>query len=127
MITGERTHYVLVNSNHFIRYLFFDNSNYVFFNSSSIQNDLTSSNEQMLKLNSMRDNYIDSVLDNTYDIRHLEIKNITGTVYLNAIAKGYQKSFLDDSYFRLGTVESLHLPYEVKDSLRIEVVKNLVL
>lgn len=36
IINEERTHYVLVNSRHFIRYLFFDNSEFVFFNSSSI-------------------------------------------------------------------------------------------
>ena len=58
-------------------------------------------------------------------MRQVEIKNITGTVYIHAFAKGYYKSFLEDSYFRVGTIESLHLTHEVKYSMRIEIVKNL--
>lgn len=82
----------------------------------------------MLRVDSLKDNYMDSVLDNTYDMRYLEVKNITGTVYVYALAKGYQKTFLEDTYFRMGAaLEPLHVPYEVKDSMKIEVVKNLVL
>lgn len=58
-------------------------------------------------------------------MRLVEIKNITGTVYIHANAKGYYKSYLDDAYFRVSSIESLLLTHEVKDSMRIEVVKNL--
>jgi hypothetical protein len=62
---------VLVNSNHLVRSLMFDNSNYVFYNHSSILNQVTSANENMLRIHSLRDNYHQSVLDNFYDKRRV--------------------------------------------------------
>lgn len=65
------------------------------------------------------------MLEDNYDKRRLEIKNITGTVYINALAEGYYKEFIDNSYVRIGTIESLHVRNEVSDQMRLEVVKNL--
>jgi len=56
--------------------------------------------------------------------------NQTGTVYIAAKSKDYLTKFLDEasrtspSYSEF---ESLNLPYELKDQLRLEVVKNVAI
>jgi len=49
--------YVLVNTEHYIRALAFDNSGFVFMNYSSIVNPITSQNENMLLLSPLSDDF----------------------------------------------------------------------
>lgn len=66
-----------------------------------------------------------------YDKRRIEVFNITGTVYINAIANGYIKRYLRGaksytfSYGESLDTEPLSLDYPVKDRMRIEVVQNV--
>jgi hypothetical protein len=53
------------------------------------------------------------------------VKNITGKVYINGTAEAYYREFTDNSYLRIGSQEPLHVEHQVKDYLRLEVVKNL--
>jgi uncharacterized protein with ACT and thioredoxin-like domain len=46
-------------------------------------------------------------------------------VYINANSKGYYSGFFSKDQYVSSQIESLNLPYEVKDQLRIEVVKNV--
>lgn len=63
-----------------------------------------------------------------YDKRRVEVFNITGTVYINAVSEGYIKRYLrgGSSYiYTSGTsldTEPLHLDHPVKDRMRIEIV-----
>ena len=67
-----------------------------------------------------------------YDKRRVEVFNITGTVYIDAIAQGYFSNFLRGgasgysySYAKGGETEGLNLDYPVKDRMRIEIVRNV--
>lgn len=65
-----------------------------------------------------------------YDKRRVEVFNITGTVYINAVSEGYIKRYLKSggysySYGNNLDTESLHLDYPVKDRMRIEIVQNV--
>ena len=72
-----------------------------------------------MKVNMVNSSYIETVVDNRYDVRRLEFLGQTGTVYINAISKGYfSKSYFSD-------YESLNLPYEVKSQMRVEIVNNV--
>lgn len=80
----------------------------------------------MLKVIPLKENYDDSVKSNVYDLRDIEVFNNTGTVYIDAHSKGYLKNYLhrDFTYFNLN-LESLEVGHDVKDRLRIEVVRNV--
>lgn len=68
-----------------------------------------------------------------YDKRRVDFMNLTGTVYLNAVALNYHKSFFphkDSQYYVFSSspaidYESLHLSHDVKDQMRVEVVRNV--
>lgn len=86
IVNSEKRHFVLVNSRHFLRELYFDEVTQVFYNHSSILTSVSSTNENMLKTHMLRETYDQTVAENIYDIRNVEVFNITGTVYINAIA-----------------------------------------
>lgn len=88
---------------------------------------MQSSNEHMLKALPFRETYDLTVADNTYDLRIINVYNLTGTVYLNAIAKGYIRYYLNKDYssYYSGEIEALGVNHEVKDRMRIEIVKNV--
>ena len=49
-------------------------------------------------------------------MRQVEILNLTGSVFINALAKGYYTAFLDkSSYYGSDTLESLTLHKEIRD------------
>lgn len=56
-------------------------------------------------------------MNNTYDMRQVEILNLTGTVHITVFAKGYYTSFLDKShaYYGSDTLESMTLHKEIRD------------
>jgi hypothetical protein len=57
-------------------------------------------------------------------MREVHIQNTPGTVILYSQAKGYYSRFFKDSG-SFSEIEPLNLPYEVKDSYRLEVVWNV--
>ena len=56
--------------------------------------DFSSTNNTMMEVYPLRENYDDLVKEMIYDKRRVEIFNITGTVFLNAISEGYIKRYL---------------------------------
>jgi hypothetical protein len=58
----------------------------VFYNHSSIANEIISSDETMLRVFNIRDSHQLATTDDVYDKRRVQALNITGTVYINAKA-----------------------------------------
>jgi hypothetical protein len=54
-----------------MRYLLFDNENLALFNHSSVQTEVTSSNELMVKVSLVEDTFQAAVENNNYDVRRL--------------------------------------------------------
>ena len=79
----------------------------------------------MATLQTYNDSYVDQVINDVYDKRKLQINNITGAVYIDSEATSYYKDFVDSSYIKFGSEESLHVTNKVKDRMRLEIVKNL--
>jgi hypothetical protein len=75
------------------------------------------------------------VHESIYDKRRVEAFNITGTVYIDALADGYLKRYLRNergSYFSSTfggsqslETEPLYVEQPVKDRMRIEIVQNV--
>lgn len=63
IINKEKLNYVLVNSEHYLRYLQVSKDLLAFYNHSSIQTEVTSSNEKMVKISPVNFNYNLAVLD----------------------------------------------------------------
>lgn len=82
VINKEKLNYVLVNSEHHLRYLLLSKDQLAFYNHSSIQTEVTSSNEKMAKFSPVNSDYYQSVQDSTYDNRVLQVFNHTGTLYV---------------------------------------------
>lgn len=127
VISGEKTHYVLINSHHFVRTLMFEVQNNVLFNYSSIATPIKSTNQQMLTVTPLKSSYLDAVLDNVYDKRSIEVKDVTGTVYIQSESTGYYKKFMTEgSTFGFSSSdlseEALQVSGQIKDSLRVEIV-----
>lgn len=72
----------------------FDNHNMAFYNHSSILSEIKSTDERMLTVVPFRPSYDETVLDNVYEKRTIEVKNVTGIVYIDAVATGYIKRYL---------------------------------
>lgn len=51
----------------------FDNSNFVFYNYSSIHNEIKSTNDKMLIVRSLNETYSQEVESNVYDKRNVQI------------------------------------------------------
>lgn len=120
VVSSERIYFVLVGSQHHLRSMFLDNTGQVFLNHSSIQTLIVSSNEEMLQVHSLFENYHDQVLEDVYDKRRVDVKNITGTVFINSLSQYYYKSFISSggrSYFGSGSSheqgEGLHVAQPV--------------
>lgn len=67
------------------------------------------------------------MLNNIYDKRSVEVKDIVGTVYIESESTGYIKKFMSgESNYGYGysdlSVESLMVKNVVKDRMRVEVV-----
>ena len=102
IVHNERTHFVLVNSRHSIRYLVLDDLNQVSFNSSSLLTSVTASDDSMATIQkllvanedskAMR-SYRDDSLSGIYDKRSVQFKNITGRLYLKAHTTHYLEDF----------------------------------
>ena len=101
-----------------MRYLIFDGSNQVFFNHSSVVTEVSATNSKIARLNLVNTSYPEAVQDNRYDVRTVKFLEQTGTVYINAVSKGFYTKGYSDS-------EPLNLPYEVKSQMRVEVVNNV--
>lgn len=77
----------------------------------------------MLQLYPLLESYDESVRVNNYDKRRVEISNITGTVYINAIGEGYIRRFLRNEAgygYSIGAsqalaTESMNLDYQIRD------------
>jgi hypothetical protein len=94
VIFSQRTHYVLVNSEHHVRYLMLDAEERVSLNHSSVATQVQSSDESMAEASLMRRggyaaSYFPAVASGDYDKRHVQFKNVTGTVYLEATSSAY--------------------------------------
>jgi hypothetical protein len=86
VISGEKNHFVLVNSRHFVRALMFDDSNQAFINHSSIMTDFKSTNHTLLEVYPLKESYDDQVYAGIYDKRRVEVFNYTGTVFIEALS-----------------------------------------
>jgi hypothetical protein len=98
MVQNERTHFVLIDSQHYLRYLILDQENMVSFNSSSVLTNVDVSNATMAQISLLpRDvasrSYREDVLSGVYDKRTVQFKNITGKVYLTAESSHYLADF----------------------------------
>lgn len=91
--------------------MIFDKQGQIFFNHSTISTDVTVSNDKMAKISLLNNFYTESLHDNTYDLRQIKLSDQTGTLYINAHSKAY--------------INSVGLPSEIKDQMRLEVVKNV--
>jgi len=123
VVNQERIHYVLANSQHYIRYLMLDENTHAFYNHSSIATEVKSLDEKMVKVALTNSSIEEAVKNNDYDFRHVTVLNHTGTVYLQSEAKGYYSRFFRDA--GTSAVDPLGLPYDVKDRMRLEVVWNV--
>lgn len=89
---------MLVDSNHFLRYIMLDQDNMVSFNSSSVLTNVDVTIPSMAEISLLpRDStsrsYKEDVVSGIYDKRFVQFKNITGKVYLTAEASHYLTDF----------------------------------
>lgn len=116
----------------------FDNMQQVFFNHSSILTEMSSSDDHKLLVRSVKESHYDEqVIDDLYDKARVEVLNYTGTVLINAHSSGYITRYLQTrakagyGFSGFGSSASIEtetlgkrIP-EIKDSLKIEIVKNV--
>lgn len=103
IVHNERTHFVLVNSRHTVRYLVLDDEHQVSFNSSSVLTSVTASDDAMATIDKLAvrgedpevvvRKYRDDALSGVYDKRTVQFKNITGRMYLKAESTHYLDDF----------------------------------
>ena len=100
MIQNERTHFVLVNSEHYLRYLMLDQDHMVSFNSSSVLTNVDVSDAKMATIGLLprgsgtgKRSYKNDVVAGVYDKRTVKFQNVTGRVYVNAEASHYLTDF----------------------------------
>ena len=119
VINQEKHHFVLANSEHYLRYLLFDAQSQVFFNYSSVATEVSTSDPKMARISLVNNSYSEAVVDNRYDVRRVRFLDQTGTVNIKANNKGY--------YTRGGYVdqEPHQLPYQVESQMRVEIVNNV--
>jgi hypothetical protein len=67
-----------------------------FFNHSSIQTEVTSSDDKLARTLLVEPSFEQAVQNNDYDMRKLQVFNQTGTVFVNAVAKGYFSRFFKE-------------------------------
>jgi len=75
VVNQERIHYVLANSQHYIRYLMLDENNHAFFNHSSIATEVRSFDEKMVKVALTNTTMEEAVKNNDYDFRQVSVLN----------------------------------------------------
>jgi hypothetical protein len=117
-VNNMRTHFVLVNTAHFVRLNMLDRHGYASLNHSSIHHVISSSDNSLAAIESA---------DDSYDHRFVQIANKTGHVTINSVSKGYH-SARASSYFGHGesvAVTDLGVGIPIKDQLNIEVVNNV--
>ena len=98
---NERTHFVLVNSRHSVRYLALDHESKASFNSSSVLTNVLVSDSAMahvdlygsLEGEADSRSYHADVLSGLYDKRTVQFNNITGRVILTAEASHYLERY----------------------------------
>lgn len=89
VINQEKNHFVLGNSEHYLRYLLFDAQSQVFFNHSSLATEVSTSDPKMARISLVNASYAETVVENRYDVRRVRFLDKTGTVYIKANSKGY--------------------------------------
>ena len=98
LVNKERTHFVLVDSQHYLRYVMLDQDNQVSFNSSSVLTNVELSHQNMAQLSLMpstdtKRSYASDVLSGIYDRRQIQFNNVTGRMYVTAEASHYLTAF----------------------------------
>lgn len=113
---NTRTHFVLTNTKHFVRYLVADKQGLAFINHTSIENEVTVQPADLASVHA---------IEGAYDKRLVSFTLQPGTVYLTVRATGYK---FDSQLAKKGglfggaTTASLSTDREITDRMKIEVV-----
>lgn len=116
-VENTRTHYVLTNTKHFVRYLMLDSQGFAFINHTSIETVVSAQPSDLASV---------LALDQAYDKRMVSFNFGTGTVYLNVRSTGYQFHSLPGKkggLFGGSSISTSELFIrEIRDQMKIEVV-----
>ena len=89
IVHNERTHWVLTNSEHHLRYLMLDNELKTFANYSSIIPTITASDASLAKVSSLDGSYAEAILNDRYSKLSVSFTNKTGVVLIDLLADSY--------------------------------------